>query len=167
MANDTADEIRQNKRIGEYTNMAKKYEAQVSPRGVLIRSEDGQEEIQLDPETARQLGLQIFQVLGPSKNLQRSASTRSATAQRLSPPAQRSAPVTQRSAVPARSAGQKVLEFEGKSSFQNPLWAQYAKDLARRRARSKADSYLKSLQHEGKDLSNCQATGQHFVKENG
>src|SRR2546430_1894174 len=139
--------------------MAKKYEAQVSPRGVLIRSEDGQEEIQLDPETARQLGLQIFQVLGPSKNLQRSA----ATAQRSA----RSAPVTQRSAVPARSAGQKVLEFEGKSSFQNPLWEQYAKDLARRRARSKADSYLKRLQHEGKDLSNCQATGQHFVKENG
>src|SRR5439155_13440068 len=137
------DEIRQNTRIGDNTTMAKKYEAQVSPRGIIIRSGDGQE-IYMDAEQSRQLGLQIFQVLGPSKNLQRSAATRSTTAQR-------SAPVTQRSAAPARSAGQKVLEFEGKSSFQNPLWEQYARDLARRRARSKADSYLKSLASHGKD----------------
>ena len=50
---------------------------------------------------------------------------------------------------------------------QFPKWEQFARDRAKQRAQAKFDNYLKRLQFEGKDVSNCRATGQHHVKENG
>src|SRR2546423_1222518 len=130
--------------------MAKKYKAQVSPRGLLIRSEDGQEEIHLDPELTRQLGLQIFQVLGPSKTLQRSTA-----------PVRRSASTPQRSTAP-------VVQFVGKaSSGGNPLWEQYARDRAKRQAMKQYHDHVNALAGRGKFVSNAKASGQWSVSEGG
>ena len=56
-----------------------------------------------------------------------------------------------------------TLQMVGKSSFEDPKWADYAKDLAKDRAIKKFNSCLAGLRAEGKSWNDCKATGQHFV----
>jgi hypothetical protein len=58
-------------------------------------------------------------------------------------------------------------EFVGRSSFQDSKMADHAKNLAKLRAQSRLDSYMKSLAAEGYDLSNSKTTGTWQVGEHG
>lgn len=64
--------------------------------------------------------------------------------------AQRSAQVAQQKA--AQKATGEVLQFTGKSSFQDPGWKRHALDLAKQRAQRQLEDYKRSLEIRGKSL---------------
>ena len=137
-------------------------ETKLNEMGMWIKSTDGGPEIYLDPGQARQLAKSILAQTKP--------------AQRSAPTTQHSAPATRRPTAPIRKSApapapaQKLpnqvtgtVQYVGKSSFTDPHWETYAKDLAKHRAMKKFDDCLKGLAAEGKAWNTPQVTAQHFV----
>jgi hypothetical protein len=77
---------------------------------------------------------------------------------------QKAAQTAQRKAASSKLAGD--MQFVGKSSFQNPMMKNTAKDLARQRAESKFKSWMRTMEGQGKSVKGTKS-GKCVLGDNG